>query len=271
MGLAISHKFVEMMGGSLTVTSRVDKGSCFGFEVLLAPAHEIAKPEKPALRRVIGLEPGPGPYRILVVDDIADNRALIIELLRPVGFEIAEAVNGVEALEVFERWSPHAVLMDMRMPVMDGYEATRRIKATAAGSATPVIAITASAFEDSRAQVMAAGVDDYLRKPFQPEDLFEALGKSLDLHYVFAEEAPAAPGHLKAVHLTGASLAALPKDVIQAMRQAVAEGSMARLTELIAKVEKVDAATAHALQALADQYDYEKLNQWLGKGGIGDE
>jgi len=268
LGLAISRKFAEMMGGSLTVASRVGKGSCFRFEALLAPAVEISELVKPALRRVVGLEPGPGPYRILVVDDIADNRTLVIELLRPVGFEVAEAVNGVEALEVFERWSPHAVLMDMRMPVMDGYEATRRLKAM---SATPVIAITASAFEDARANVIAAGVDVYLRKPFRPEELFEALEKTLDLRYLFAEDTPAGPDRLETAPLTAQSLAAVPKDVIQSMRQSVAEGDMARLAELIAKVETIDGAAAHALQALADQYEYEKLDQWLGKKGIGDE
>jgi len=246
----------------------VGKGSCFRFEALLAPAVEISELVKPALRRVVGLEPGPGPYRILVVDDIADNRTLVIELLRPVGFEVAEAVNGVEALETFERWSPHAVLMDMRMPVMDGYEATRRLKAM---SATPVIAITASAFEDARANVIAAGVDVYLRKPFRPEELFEALEKTLDLRYLFAEDTPAGPDRLETAPLTAQSLAAVPKDVIQSMRQSVAEGDMARLAELIAKVETIDGAAAHALQALADQYEYEKLDQWLGKKGIGDE
>jgi len=95
-----------------------------------------------------------------------------------------------------------------------------------AGGAIPIIAITASAFEDDFERVMATGMYAYLRKPFRPEDLFEALGKSLDLHYLFAEEAAAAPSHLKAVPLTGASLAALPKDVIQAMRRSVAEGNL---------------------------------------------
>jgi signal transduction histidine kinase/DNA-binding NarL/FixJ family response regulator len=263
LGLAISNRFVEMMGGELTVTSQVGKGSCFRFDLLLKPAAAIAKMEKRASRRIVGLEPGTGPFRILAVDDAPNNRALLCALLRPVGFEVAEASNGVEALEVFERWSPQAVLMDMRMPVMDGYEATRRLKATVAGSATPVIAITASAFEDARANVTAAGVDDYLRKPFRPEELFEALGKCLDLRYLFADETVNAPGHSKVAPLTEASRAALPKDMIVAMQQAVAEGNMARLTELIAQVEKVDSNAAHALQALADQYDYEKLNQWL--------
>jgi CheY-like chemotaxis protein len=266
LGLAISRRFVEMMGGELTVTSQIGAGSCFRFEVLLAQAGDIAEQEKPALPCVVGLEPGTGPFRILVVDDIPDNRTLLCELLRPVGFEIAEASNGVEALDVFNRWSPHAVLMDMRMPIMDGYEATRRIKATAAGGAIPLIAVTASAFEDDFEQVMATGMYACLRKPFRTEELFEMLGKCLGLHYVFADDT-ADTSHIEAAPLTAESMAALPKLMIEAMRQAVEEGDMTRLTGLVAQVEKIDSATARGLQALADRYDYEKLGQWLEKGG----
>ncbi|MEI7672251.1 MAG: ATP-binding protein, partial [Deltaproteobacteria bacterium] len=269
LGLAISRRFVEMMGGELTVTSQVGTGSCFRFSALLAPTGEIIKPEMRVFRCVVGLEPGTGPYRILVVDDAPDNRALMCALLEPVGFEVKEAVNGAEALEAFEKWSPQAVLMDMRMPVMDGYEATRRIKATEAGRAAAIIAVTASAFEDSRAQVIATGVDGYLVKPFRPEALFEALGKSLGLSYVYADKTAGAPPHLPAESLTSEFLSALPQDLILAMRQAVAEGNMARLADLIAQVEKVDSAVAQGLQALADQYDYEKLNHWLEKGERG--
>jgi len=128
LGLAISRKFVEMMGGQLTVTSQVGKGSCFRFGVLVKSAEDVSELEQTVPRRVVGLAPGTGPFRILVVDDIPTNRALLQALLQPLGFEIVEASNGVEALEIFDQWSPHAVLMDMRMPVMDGYEATRRIK-----------------------------------------------------------------------------------------------------------------------------------------------
>jgi CheY-like chemotaxis protein len=115
---------------------------------------------------------------------------------------VTEASNGVEAMDVFDNWSPHAVLMDMRMPIMDGYEATRRIKAMAVGSAIPVIAVTASAFEDDFEQIMATGMYAYLRKPFRTEDLFEMLGKCLGLHYVFADDTADTPGLVKAAPLT---------------------------------------------------------------------
>ena len=264
LGLTISRKFVEMMGGELTVTSQVGKGSCFRFKALLKSAAEIAGGDKLASRRIVGLEPGTGPFRILVVDDAPTNRALLCALLRPVGFEVAEAINGVGALDVFAQWSPHAVLMDMHMPVMDGYEATRRIKSTEAGRATPVIALTASILEGSQTQIMAAGVDTYLRKPFKAEELFEVVGKCLDLHYVFADEPDKTlshPNQMQAVPI------ALPNELIKALRQAVEEGDIDQLTTLIVQVEKLDSAKSCVLQALVDEFDYEKLDQWLEKEG----
>jgi signal transduction histidine kinase len=267
LGLTISRKFVEMMGGELTVTSQVGKGSCFRFEALMKPAAEIAEGDKPVLRRIVGLEPGTGPFRILVVDDAPTNRALLCALLRPVGFDVAEAINGVEALKVFAKWLPHAVLMDMHMSVMDGYEATRRIKSTEAGRTTPVIALTASTLEGSQTQIMASGVDVHLRKPFQVEELFEVLGKCLDLHYVFADEPDKTLIHPKPASQMQAVPLALPKELIQAMRQAVEDGDIDRLTKLIVQVEKLDSPKSCVLQALADEFDYARLDQWLEKEG----
>lgn len=266
LGLSISRKFVEIMGGQLTVTSQVGKGSCFRINVPVEPIEKVAEPKKRASQRIVGLKPGSGPFRILVVDDMPENRSYVCEALKPVGFEVAEAENGVEAIERFEQWRPHAVLMDMRMPVMDGYEATRQIKETEVGRATPIIAVTASAFGDSKRRVMATGMDDYLRKPYRMDELFESLRKNLDLCYVFADETDKTSSHPKALPLRPESLSALPKNLVHAMGQAVSEGDMAHLTELIRQVESIDGEAARGLQSLADKYDYETLEQWLKKG-----
>jgi len=205
-----------------------------------------------------------------VVDDQKDNRDLLVALLEPLGFEIREAINGQEALDIFEAWSPHAILMDMRMPVMDGYEATRRIKATEQGRTTPVIAVTVSAFADAREEVMATGVDGYIRKPFRAEEILAVLGKCLGLRYVYAEGAGQAPEQADLQPLTREDLAALPEALRQAMGQAVEEGDMAGLRVLIDRVEETDAGTARKLKNLADRYDYEELSRVLGvqKGGL---
>jgi PAS domain S-box-containing protein len=267
LGLTISRRFAQMMGGELNVRSEVDKGSCFYFNVLVEHAEVILTEEKQESRRVVGLERGAGSCRILVVDDVKANRALVAAILEPAGIEVREATNGLEALEVFESWTPHAVLMDLRMPVMDGYEATKRIKAADAGRTTPVIAVTASAFGNDEERCLATGADAYLRKPFRPAELFHVLGKCLGLKYVFAHETERSLDH-KRLPLNQDALTALPKELILAMGEAVEQGDMATLAELISQVEKIDKATAEGIRILADNYDYKNLKQWFEKGGI---
>jgi len=263
LGLAVSRRLVELMRGHLTVNSQVGKGTCFRIDALVKLAEGVEPEAGSAMRQVVGLEPGTGPFRILVADDQKDNRDLLAALLEPLDFEIREAVNGQDALDIFEAWSPHAVLMDMRMPVLDGYEATRRIKATGKGRATPVIAVTASAFAEAEREVMATGVDGYVRKPFRSEEIFAVLEKCLGLRYVYGESTGQAPGKANVQPLTREDLAALPESRRQAMRQAVDEGDMTGLQVLIAQVEVTDAETARKLRKLADQYDYETLTQVL--------
>jgi len=264
LGLTVSRRLVELMGGRLTVKSQVGKGSCFRFDALVKLAEGAVQEQAPTtMRQVVGLEPGTGPFRILVADDQKDNRDMLTALLEPLGFEIREAVNGQEALDIFDAWSPHAVLMDMRMPVLDGYETTRRIKATEEGRATPVIAVTATAFDDAESKVLATGVDGYVRKPFRPEEIFAVLGKCLGLRYVYAEDTGQAPDKANVQPLTREDLAAQSASLRQALRQAVDEGDMAGLQALIAQVEDTDAAAARKLRNLADQYDYDTLTQLL--------
>lgn len=138
-------------------------------------------------RPIIALEPQQPTYRILIVDDKWTNRQLLIKLLSPLGFKLQEASNGREAIEMWDSFEPHLIWMDMRMPVMNGYEATEYIKATTKGQATAIIALTASIFEEERAIVLSAGCDDFIRKPFREAEIFETMSKHMGLRYVMAE------------------------------------------------------------------------------------
>jgi PAS domain S-box-containing protein len=263
LGLAISRQFVEAMGGRLDVSSQVGKGSIFRFNVLVEEA--ACEPDKKTqeTRRVVGLAPGSAGVKVLVVDDQPDNRTVLRELLTPLGFDVREAANGAEALMEFARWSPRAVLMDMRMPVMDGYEATRQLRATEAGRTVLVVAVTASAFEYQEARVMASGVDAYVRKPFRPEELFAALGGHLGLEFEYGPAEPpgrtAAGGPNVAVE---APLGALPRTLIRALRGAVEDGDGLRLEELISQARTLDSGVADRLAFAAEEYDYAKLLRW---------
>lgn len=273
LGLAISRRLAEMMGGDIRVDTRLGRGSCFRLELPLELAEASGKIEASPQRRVIGLAHDSGSFRILVVDDQKPNRELLFDLLQPFGFELREAENGAVALAIFEEWSPHAVLMDMRMPVMDGYEATQRIKASEKGHNTHVLAVTASAFKDSEELLFSLGVSAYIRKPFRPEELWEALGECLGLRYIYADEEPssvvdALSGRLPVVDHE--RVAVLPAESLKAMRQAVEEGDMTRLLELIDQIEPQEPVVARALHALADRYDYAQLSSLLDDGGKSD-
>ena len=123
------------------------------------------------------------------------NRAPLIQLLERVGFLTQEADNGASAIAQWQNWQPHLIWMDMRMPEMDGYEATRRIRAREQESEkaeeglrrTKIIALTASVFEDQREAVLAAGCDDFVRKPFQAEEIFAQLAQHLDVIYLYKQ------------------------------------------------------------------------------------
>ena len=200
LGLTISRQFVRIMGGNLSVSSWVGRGSTFTFDIPVGLVEAAEIPTQPISKRVIGLAPGQPQYRILIVEDRWENRHLLVKMLAPIGFELREAANGQEGVDAWKTWKPHLIWMDMRMPVMDGYEATRRIKSAAITppQSTPhtphptphtpiIIALTASAFEESRSVVLAAGCDDFVRKPVQEKVIFDKMSKHLEVKYIYAE------------------------------------------------------------------------------------
>ena len=266
LGLPISSKLVQLMGTRLSVESKVGIGSCFFFRLPVQAqlSKKECRLEKVDTRPVVGLELGSEPFCILVVDDSDANRILLRRILEMAGFTVVEAGNGQEAIDSFEQCSPQAVLMDIQMPVMDGLEATRRLKATEKGRAVPFIAITGNAFDEDQKKGMAIGMAAYLCKPFRAEELLRMLSGCLDLRPLFQETAPSPSPRAQGV--TAEMLAILPRDLLASLRQAVAEGDTACLRELIARVQEKDAGAAVGLQSLADRYDYQQLDALLKKG-----
>jgi PAS domain S-box-containing protein len=187
LGLPISRQFVQLMGGNISVSSSLGEGTIFKFDVKVTLAQADGVQTAASTRRAIALTPNQPTYRILAVDDRWESRKLLCHLLSPLGFEVREAENGQAAVALWNSWQPHLILMDMQMPVMDGYEATKQIKSHLKGQATVVIALTASAFEEDRTVILSAGCDDFVRKPFREEVLLEKIATYLGVRYLYED------------------------------------------------------------------------------------
>ena len=265
LGLAISREFVRLMGGDITVNSQVDKGSIFLIRLPLKEGEARAVQAKDNPRHVLRLQPGQATRRVLIADDIEDNRQLLAQLLAPVGFEIRLASNGVEAVHGFEEWRPHLILMDFRMPVMDGQEAIRTIRAMPDGKDTKIIAVTASAMDDNRQELMDVGADDFIGKPFREAEMFQKIHDHLGVEYVYAEPPPEGAREDEA-ELTRESLAGWPRDLIDPMRDAVTSADLDQLLAMIQEVEARDPRVAARLRRLAESFQYQKLLDLFNAG-----
>ena len=258
LGLAISREFVRLMGGDITVSSQVGKGSIFAIHLPLNESEAQAVQPIDQPRHVMSLRSGQAECRVLIADDVEDNRELLVQILRPVGFEVRLASDGERAVKEFDEWRPHLILMDFRMPVMDGHEAIRRIRAGAGGQETRIIAVTASAMDENRQELLAIGADDFIGKPFQTVELFEKIHTHLGVEYDYVQS-PGAAAPRATAELTRESLADLSDDLIDLMRDAIIRADLDDLLEKIREVEIRDPHLAQELRRLAETFEYQKL------------
>ncbi len=254
LGLAIAKRLVRLMGGALRVESEPDQGSRFWFDLDLPEVAAAARPVgEPKVVAVRGTR-----RRVLAVEDDPHSRSLFRDLLLPLGFEIYEAADGEEGLRQAQAHRPDAILMDMRIPGLDGLEATRRIRALPELEHTLIIAVSASAFEHNRARCLEAGADDFLPKPFRHERLLELLSTGLGLTLVYADargEERGAPQALQAPP---------PAECLQTMLEVARRGDRERLIELARDAEDLGYARFAAdVRALVEGFKMRKLRHWL--------
>jgi signal transduction histidine kinase/CheY-like chemotaxis protein len=237
LGLAISRSFVSLMDGNLRVDSERGRGSLFSFDIPLPPVDTVPAGEQPR-GKVVGLAPEQPAYRLLIADDTAENCLLLEELFTGVGMDVRSVSNGRDAVQSWREWQPHLIWMDVRMPILDGCDATRAIRAAEAESVRPrtvVIALTASAFEHDRESILSAGCDDFVAKPFLQATLFDVVVRHLGVRWRYAGEVPAWTPSEQALQIR-----ALPRDLRDALDAAIVRGDVAeagRLAERIGTAE----------------------------------
>jgi CheY-like chemotaxis protein len=258
LGLAICRQYVELMGGEIGVAGEPGEESVFHFEIPVTVIPSGAAPDAPGRGRVTGIAEGQPRYRILVAEDQPENRLLLRNLLEPLGFDLREAVNGEEAVALFREWRPHMIFMDIRMPVMDGLEATRRIKEADAdaGVHTRIVALTAHALEDERREILAAGCDDFIRKPYRDIEIFDALTKHLGARFVHEEESLAAP---VAAPLDAAALAGIPDELLKELEQALVRIDTGAVNRAIEEIRTSNNPLAGALALAAHDLQFGRI------------
>ncbi len=266
LGLPLSQKFVQMMGGSLRVNSAIAHGSTFAFDIQIHQAYLSEIQSKTKSLKVIGLAPDQPQYRILVVEDRLENRLLLMKILSRWGFqEVREATNGEEALELFYSWQPDLIWMDMQMPVMDGYEATKKIKADPLGQNTVIISLTASAFEEDRKEILKIGCDAFVRKPFQEDELLAKMEQYLGVRYLYEEleastesesvsESASEPEHDLEYYLSQMS-----GEWLSQVYLAAEECSDEMILELVAQIPPENTPLAETVTNLANNFLFDEI------------
>lgn len=269
LGLAICRDYAHLMGGHIEVGQGQLGGALFRVDLPLRRAAYRQDHVEP--QRVIGLAPDQPAYRILVVDDQPAIQRILQVLLNEVGLQVRLSDNGADGVRQFQQWQPHLIWMDMAMPVMDGYEATRRIrqlektyphgetatqKQGIAPTSTKIIALTARAFEEDRPQMLAAGCNDCVYKPFQEQDIFTMLAKHLELQYQYEGTPNRSPVQPCRATL---SLEGMPAAWQKELHQAATQADRDWLLRLIAQLPPTHAAVAELLTQLVEQFDFDTL------------
>ena len=199
---------------------------------------------------------------ILVVDDKAFIRELIVKLLEPIGFKVRTAENGKNAIAIWQDWQPDLILMDIRMPVMDGYTAIEQIKSNRS-SRTKIVAFTASALEEERSVILATGCDDFLRKPFEMEELLSLMQNHLGVSYVYAnsidEQKPSTASFLE---LNNDSFLAISDDLLAQLYKSIMAIDLDKIGEVVNQISQENKLLAQAINQHIDNFEYERILQF---------
>lgn len=269
LGLTLTRKYAQLMGGTVTLESEPGSGTLVRLElpVKTATAAELAAAN---IDRglVTGLEPGQPRCRILIVEDQRENWLLLQRLLDGAGLETRVATDGAAGVEAFKAWRPHFIWMDVRLPVIDGLEAARRIRALEGGAEVKIAALTASVFKEQREEVLTAGMDDFIRKPYRPAEVFGCLERHLGVRFVYAG-GPETAAEKAAASVDAEKIEALAPGLRASLRAALVSLDRHSISASIAAIAKVSPELGKDLAGRAARLEYSDILAALGPAGEG--
>ncbi len=260
LGLAICKQYVELMGGKIFVTSEQGKGSIFHVEIPaeVLPSEAIPTTSVPRHGRILGLAANQPRYRLLIAEDQPENRLLLAKILASFDFDIREAADGQEAIDIFNEWHPDLIWMDVRMPKRDGLEATRHIKSRKAGAATKIIAVTAQSLEEEQNAITEAGCDDYIRKPYEYNEIFNALTRNLGVRFIYEKSTSDIAADTGVVPNVD-DLAALPQELLNELEQALIKIDNKAISHAISDIRQNNVSLSDALAVMAGELQYGEI------------
>ncbi|WP_139295075.1 ATP-binding protein [Planktothrix tepida] len=260
LGLSISRQFIQLMGGEINVKSTVGKGTIFYFNIQAKLTEELDSYQSNILNKpVIGIVNLTQPYRILIADDRWENRQVLRKILEPIGFEVQEAKNGEEAINIALNWLPQLILMDMNMPVINGYIATQSIQSQSSQQPPIIIAVTASVFEEEKSKILAVGCQDCLHKPVQAAMLLEKIAHYLEIQYQYQENQDhiLQPESLSELTLNASDLNNISLDIIAQLNQGAVQLDDRLIFEAIEQIAIHHHELSEILTRLVNNFRYD--------------
>jgi CheY-like chemotaxis protein len=246
------------MGGQLCVSSQLNIGTQFSFELAL-PVVDHKKAQKITRQPIIGIK-GESP-KILIVDDHEENRAVVVDLLSPLGFKVESAKNGCEGLEKALSFQPDVIIVDLIMPNMDGFELIRQLRQYTKLKEKIIIASSASVYEKDRRKSLTAGSNAFLPKPIQVEKLFEQLQHHLNLTWVYGNQMPESSDENQPTQMVLPPSAELEKLYQLSLLCDIDELEEQAALLVASDVELKPFVTK--MQAFLKKYQIEELSEWL--------
>lgn len=257
LGLALSKQFAQLLGGDITVKSKVGSGSCFKIMIKVQKGSSEGMKEVHFKKNVIKMVEDQNIYKILIADDKAENREYLSEVLKRVGFTVMEAVDGKDVVGKFKAWTPDLILLDMKMPQMSGFDAAKCIKKLPHSEHTHIVLVTATAFNDDLHELMDASIEGYLRKPFKMNEVYDVVGELLDVKYVYEGEVQGSHDVQEKMKLS--VLEKIPDELLARMHEATVNAQLDYLLELIGESETYSPETSEWLKTMANGFQYDTL------------